>query len=295
MASNANTDLDKLITFGQMALEQGWYEQAREYFEQALVLDASNREAMKGLARVNEILDRRQVATVEPNGKPVEIQRRAAQKRKRPWWFWALVVVIGLFGCSIVTCLGILIFVVPSPKATPTATPAKPSLTSPVVTPTVTPVTPSLTSPVTTATPTPLPEGGTWTVDDLAITVLEHEVAGCYTSKYGSEICPPEGAVYLWVHLLRENRGDSSDLPIRSCFWICLFYRGVKLRPSLDGDHHPERVGWSGGGCGQLYFGKQDEGWVCFEVPAGIDLSEVILHVESYEGPKFEQRWRLRD
>jgi hypothetical protein len=64
MESDTNTDVDKLITFGQMALEQGWYDQARDYFEQALALDASNREAMKGLARVNEILSRK--ATVEP-------------------------------------------------------------------------------------------------------------------------------------------------------------------------------------------------------------------------------------
>jgi len=66
MASNTNTDLDKLITFGQMALEQGWYDQAREYFEQALALDSSNREAMKGLARANEILSRMEAATQVP-------------------------------------------------------------------------------------------------------------------------------------------------------------------------------------------------------------------------------------
>jgi len=58
-ASPMITDVDKLITFGQMALEQGWYDQAREHFEQALALDASNREAMKGLARVYEILSHR--------------------------------------------------------------------------------------------------------------------------------------------------------------------------------------------------------------------------------------------
>jgi len=66
MENNANIDVDKLITFGQMALEQGWYDQTREYFEQALALDASNREAMKGLARVNEILSRREAAAAEP-------------------------------------------------------------------------------------------------------------------------------------------------------------------------------------------------------------------------------------
>jgi len=29
--------VEKLITFGKMVLEQGWYDKAREYFEQALL------------------------------------------------------------------------------------------------------------------------------------------------------------------------------------------------------------------------------------------------------------------
>jgi len=76
MENDTSTDVDKLITFGQMALEQGWYDQAREYFEQALALDASNREAMKGLARANEILSRRMATPVEPTqGEPAELPR----------------------------------------------------------------------------------------------------------------------------------------------------------------------------------------------------------------------------
>ena len=59
MENSTSTDVDKLITFGQMALEQGWYDQARDYFEQTLALDTSNREAMKGLARVYERLSHR--------------------------------------------------------------------------------------------------------------------------------------------------------------------------------------------------------------------------------------------
>ena len=79
MASNENAGVGKLITFGKMAIEQGWYDQAREYFEQALALDASNREAMKGLARVNEILSRK--ASFEP-AKPEVSVAKPAQPEK---------------------------------------------------------------------------------------------------------------------------------------------------------------------------------------------------------------------
>ena len=44
--------VDELINFGQMALEQGWYEQARGYFEKVLALDASNEEAWFQLAQL---------------------------------------------------------------------------------------------------------------------------------------------------------------------------------------------------------------------------------------------------
>ena len=71
---------DKLITFGNMALEQGWYNQAREHFEQALALDASKREAMKGLARVNEILSRRAATAVEPTEAEIREEPLSAER-----------------------------------------------------------------------------------------------------------------------------------------------------------------------------------------------------------------------
>lgn len=61
MASNANADVDKLTTFGKMALEQGWYDQARECFQQALTLDTTNEDAAKGLALADKILVRKEI------------------------------------------------------------------------------------------------------------------------------------------------------------------------------------------------------------------------------------------
>ena len=73
----SSDNVDKLIAFGQMALEQGWYDQAREYFEQALELDAANREAMKGFARANEILSRRAASEwIRPEVPPAKPARK---------------------------------------------------------------------------------------------------------------------------------------------------------------------------------------------------------------------------
>jgi len=58
--------VDKLVTFGQIALEQGWHDQARKYFEQALDLDVTNREALKGLLRVGNVLGPKMETPVEP-------------------------------------------------------------------------------------------------------------------------------------------------------------------------------------------------------------------------------------
>ncbi len=87
--------VNKLITFGQMALEQGWHSKAREYFEQTIALDASNQEAMEGLARAEEILSRR--ASFEPTkpetppGKPASKEHPIAEwvrEKRREYAEW---------------------------------------------------------------------------------------------------------------------------------------------------------------------------------------------------------------
>ncbi len=151
-------------------------------------------------------------------------------------------------------------------------------------------------TPLATSTPAVLQEGTTFLIDNLAITFLEHRLEGCFISKSGNEICPDSGASFLWLHLKRENKGNSSDLPIHSCFWFLLQYRGEELdsNSSIYGsyaDSYSDRNSWVGGGCETLYGGESDDGWIVFEVPAGIALNEAILRVESYIGPEFEQLW----
>jgi hypothetical protein len=133
--------------------------------------------------------------------------------------------------------------------------------------------------------------GEAWEADGLSVSVSEADLSSCFTSEYGSEICPPDGAQYLWVHVDRENVRAEPELPIYSCFWITLQYLGDELEPQWG--KAPDRSDWSGGGCGNLYAGHKDDGWVFFEVPAGIDLSQALLKIETYQGPHLERNWVL--
>lgn len=163
--------------------------------------------------------------------------------------------------------------------------------------PTISPL-PSPHIPPSSPTPDVLREGEAFSTDNLALTVIKHRLEGCYTSESGNEICPDPGAALLWIHLKRENQGDTSDLPIYSCFWFHLLYRGEELDSlwySGYGDYHPERHSWIGGGCEELYAGYSDEGWIVFKVPEGIVFEEAVLRIESYQGPEFAQIWKLTD
>jgi hypothetical protein len=141
--SDANTDVDKLIIFGEMALEQGWYDQARECFEQALDLAPSSQEALEGLIQVNEVLSRRMMPTpVEPiEVQPVAPQREVERKRSIPEqkravragssmrWFQGqprhrkLIVLAGVQILLLCLYVGLTTMIHPTPKATPTPTP----------------------------------------------------------------------------------------------------------------------------------------------------------------------------
>ena len=80
-------DIEKLLAYGQIGLETGQYEQAREDFEQALALDASNFEAKKALYQIDRLLERRRASF-----EPVEIHPTEPIGKKARHWARSVVV-----------------------------------------------------------------------------------------------------------------------------------------------------------------------------------------------------------
>ena len=176
-------DIEQLLAFGRMGLETGYYEQARDHFEQVLALDPSNLEAMKGLARVNEILSRREALAAEPTRvEPVEPQRRIARAQRIPekraegrrrspvQWFrersrlGKLAVVVGVPLLLLCLWAGLASLVSPTPETlAPVSVTVVPRYTGTLILPTVTlahtktPILPTTTLVPVEATPAPKP------------------------------------------------------------------------------------------------------------------------------------------
>jgi hypothetical protein len=129
-------------------------------------------------------------------------------------------------------------------------------------------------------------------IEGLKITPTKYEITNCFTSQYGTNECPPEGAAFLWINIKRENIRSSDELPIYSCFTFRLLYKGEELQPSTYAIQK-NRENWGDGGCKELYASQYDEGWIYFQVPEGINLNEVMLRITSYMGPEFISEWSL--
>jgi len=174
-------EIEQLLAFGRMGLETGQYEQAREDFEKVLALDPSNREAMKGLARANEILSRKEALAAEPTRRIPE-KRTEGPRRSPVQWFretsrlGKLAVVVGVPLLFLCLCAGLASVCIPPPEPAPT-----PGVTV-TLTPTRTPIPPTATpvpveaaptlQPVEEAIPTPIPPAPTPT-PVLTLTVEE--------------------------------------------------------------------------------------------------------------------------
>ena len=77
-------DAERLLAFGRMGLETGYYDQARDSFERVLAMDPSSREAIEGLGRANEMLRRMAAARLASRYDPAPRAESAARVEAGP-------------------------------------------------------------------------------------------------------------------------------------------------------------------------------------------------------------------
>lgn len=94
-------EIERLLELGRMDLEASYPEYARGYFEKVLALDATNREAIDALARIDEILSRRMATPVKPiQHEPAKPSPKVATKRT------------GMYGLAAILVLAVVVTLV---------------------------------------------------------------------------------------------------------------------------------------------------------------------------------------
>jgi hypothetical protein len=120
-------------------------------------------------------------------------------------------------------------------------------------------------------------------IDGLQVVVDRYEM-----SEVGGR-APAPGAQFLWVHIAVQNVGD---VPIDEAVLVKVEYKGGEVYESWAYDEaHP---GFPASV--QLFPGIASEGWAVFEVPVGVDLSEVtVVFEEIFRLPQRVATWRLAE
>jgi hypothetical protein len=112
-------------------------------------------------------------------------------------------------------------------------------------------------------------------VDKLYITPTEYLIEDEYTLEYtsGAEIVTPSpGAAFLWVHIIVENKGDNAQSPL---YIFELYYKGEITNKITLGTYEP--LPRSKLTLDKINPGIHLDGWILFEVPQDLSLSDVYF------------------
>lgn len=124
------------------------------------------------------------------------------------------------------------------------------------------------------------------TEDGLSITFVEFDLVDSYYFSKMSEDkrSAPNGAKYLFIHISITNVGElktPSDTILISYHAPSIYYAGSSMPLKMHGlsvEYTPVFDGY-----GSEYPGVTKEGWIRYEVPAGIDLAKTTLKIHGVE------------
>ena len=119
--------------------------------------------------------------------------------------------------------------------------------------------------------PTPAAPGNSMIWDDLQVTMGQLEVTQDYITDFGSTRIPPDGNLFLWVHIRLQNMGQVEvDVPLSEHFSI--LYAATELKPTYG--HRASYVDYTT--LGQQIFPNQElDGWLRFDIPVTAKLSDL--------------------
>lgn len=125
-------------------------------------------------------------------------------------------------------------------------------------------------------------------LDDIVFTVVRFEESHEYEYIFNKTVYPAEGAKFLWVWVIAKNVGEvAREVPDRTSRFgdIEMLYKGEKIfTHNMGGSASSlKRKIYDSPGMfsDPLYPGVIEEGWILFEVPEGIDLSQAKIRVDS--------------
>ena len=150
---------------------------------------------------------------------------------------------------------------------------------------TPTPIAPTSTpAPSITPTPTPTPKtelslGESAIVDGISFTVVKYEFTDSYEVSNPLENYthrPPEGAKYLWVYVKAQNVGELAYYTPGD-FGVDLLYKGGEIMRTSPAWFYEKKMYYGGT---KIYPSVSEEGWILYEVPKGIEISQAKICVE---------------
>jgi hypothetical protein len=123
-------------------------------------------------------------------------------------------------------------------------------------------------------------------VNDISFVVVKYEFADRFIDEYNNTNLPNEGAKFLWLYVKATNIGEVAQY-IPESYDVSILYKGTEItRYRVGGRFYlesKEREMYAYelmGGFGKIYPDVSEEGWIIYEVPKNIDMSQAKIRVE---------------